>query len=181
MYQQPAPSPSAQHLPRGYNHNDAGPPASALPEQCFWKAVLASLGMLGNAPGSHMPSVGSTPDSFKTNYNAFLIPSSASSPQLPVTLVPPCCLNLLSGMPLPSLGTPVSPPLLSSGNIPAPCAVFLPHFLGSRSTVSSLPQNLLHSSVMVTKHRECRCRRVSGYPRPTQRGPGVSQSGRVGD
>lgn len=59
MCQQPAPSPSAQHLQLGYSHHDIDPPPTPthhLPEQCFWKAVFPSQGMLGNAPGSHMAS-----------------------------------------------------------------------------------------------------------------------------
>lgn len=53
-----------------------------LPEQCFRKAVLASLGMLGNATGSHMPSVGSAPSLPRAIHNVLLTPSSASSHQI---------------------------------------------------------------------------------------------------
>lgn len=59
MCQQPAPSPNAQHLLPGYSLNDTGPLPHHLLDQCFRKALLAPLVMLGNAHGSHMPSVGS--------------------------------------------------------------------------------------------------------------------------
>lgn len=91
------------------------PPASLPPRPVLPGGSAGTAQNAGKFPWPPMPSVGNAPSLPRTIHNALVTPSSASSRQLqlPVTVLA-CCLDLLSGMPLPSLGTPMSPPLLPS-------------------------------------------------------------------